>query len=147
MGDQAMSGELRLTLDHVSLSVVDLGRAKKFYAAVLAPLGLELVGEHSAEQSGAVAFAGFGVGRKGQLWLAERGRQSPQAHICFRAETRAEVCDFYNAGLDSGGADNGPPGVRENYHPAYYAAFILDPEGHNIEALCLEPEEVAWANG
>lgn len=135
-----MSDELRLALDHVSLSVADLGLAKAFYAALLAPLGLELIGEHSAEQSGTVAFAGFGIGRKGQLWLAENGPQTPKAHICFRAETRKAVRNFYNAGLVNGGADNGPPGVRENYHPSYYAAFVLDPEGHNIEALCLEPE-------
>ncbi|NOZ33217.1 MAG: VOC family protein [Alphaproteobacteria bacterium] len=135
-----MSDELRLALDHVSLSVADLGVAKEFYTALLIPVGLELVGEFSAEQSGSVAFAGFGIGRKGQLWLAESGQQTPQAHICFRARTRAEVREFYKVALANGGTDNGPPGIRENYHPSYYAAFVLDPEGHNIEALCLEPE-------
>jgi catechol 2,3-dioxygenase-like lactoylglutathione lyase family enzyme len=135
-----MTDELTLMLDHVTLSVTDLDRAKVFYGSALAPLGIEMVGEVTAEQSGSVAFAGFGIGRKGQLWLAEKGRQTPETHICFRAPTREGVRAFHAAGLSAGGTDNGPPGVREVYHPAYYAAFVTDPEGHNIEAVCFEPE-------
>lgn len=139
-----MTDELTLMLDHITLSVGDLGKAKAFYRAALAPLGMEMVGEVTAEQSGSVAFAGFGIGRKGQLWIAEKGRQTPETHICFRAKDRSDVRAFHAAGLAAGGSDNGPPGVREIYHPAYYAAFITDPEGHNIEAVCFEPEA---ANG
>ena len=135
-----MTDELRLTLDHISLNVADLALAKAFYAELLAPLGLELVGDVTAEQSGSVAFAGFGIGRKGTLWIAEGGRQTPPAHICFRALSRDAVRAFHAAGLAAGGMDNGAPGIRENYHPEYYAAFVIDPEGHNIEALTFEPE-------
>jgi len=134
--------ELGLTIDHVTLSVADLARAKSFYAAALGPLGLALVGEVSAEASGDVALAGFGVGRKGTLWLAARGKQTPATHVCFRARSRAAVRAFHQAGLAAGGVDNGPPGPRPQYHDAYYAAFVLDPDGNNVEALCLEPEAV-----
>ncbi len=135
-----MTEELRLAIDHISLSVADLAKAKAFYSALLSPLGLELVGEVTAEQSGTVAFAGYGIGRKGQLWIAEKGRQTPSTHICFRALSREAVRKFHAAGIAAGGTDNGPPGVHEVYHPEYYAAFILDPEGHNIEAVTFEPE-------
>ena len=132
--------ELELTIDHVTLSVADLGRAKAFYSAALGGLGLALIAEVSAEASGDVAFAGYGLGRKGTLWLAARGKQTPPTHVCFRAKTRAAVRNFYEAALTAGGADNGPPGPRPEYHDAYYAAFVLDPDGNNIEALCFEPE-------
>lgn len=136
-----MTTELKMLLDHVSLSVADLDRAKRFYAAILAELGMELVGEVTAAQSGSVAHAGFGIGRKGQLWLSGDGPQTPHAHICFRADSRKAVRGFHAAGLANGGSDNGAPGIREIYHPAYYAAFVTDPEGHNIEAVCFEPED------
>jgi len=136
-----MSDELKLAIDHMTLSVADLERAKAFYAAALGAVGLELVGEVSAEQSGDVAFAGFGRGRKGSVWLAERGRQSPTTHICFRADSRADVRAFHAAALAAGGADNGAPGIREIYHPEYFAAFVLDPEGHNIEAVTFAPDD------
>ena len=132
--------ELNLTIDHVSLSVEDLGRAKDFYSKTLAPVGLALVAEVSAEQSGSVAMLGFGVGRKGSFWVAERGRQTPNAHICFRAQSRAAVRAFHDAALRAGAQDYGQPGARPEYHPAYYAAFVLSPEGHNIEALCFDDE-------
>jgi catechol 2,3-dioxygenase-like lactoylglutathione lyase family enzyme len=132
--------ELDLTIDHITLSVADLGRAKGFYSAALGPLGIALIAEVSAEASGDVAFAGYGLGRKGTLWLAARGKQTPPTHVCFRAKTRAAVRNFYEAALTAGGVDNGPPGPRTEYHDAYYAAFVLDPDGNNIEALCLEPE-------
>jgi catechol 2,3-dioxygenase-like lactoylglutathione lyase family enzyme len=132
--------QLELRIDHVSLSVENLDDASSFYERALEPLGIGVVGRMTAEQSGSVAFAGFGVGKKGQLWLAESGRQSPASHICFRAKTRAQVRAFHEQALAAGGRDNGSPGIRELYHPAYYAAFVLDPEGHNIEAVCFEPE-------
>jgi catechol 2,3-dioxygenase-like lactoylglutathione lyase family enzyme len=101
---------------------------------------MEMVGEVTAAQSGSVAYAGFGIGRKGQLWIAADGPQTPSAHICFRAPFRQAVRDFHAAGLANGGTDNGAPGIREIYHPDYYAAFVRDPEGHNIEAVTFEPE-------
>ncbi len=138
-GPETARDELALSLDHISLSVADLRRATNFYTPLLAPLGLKLIAEVSAEQSGSVAYAGFGLGRKGTLWLAASGKQTPQAHVCFRARCREDVRAFHSAGLAAGGSDNGPPGIREIYHEAYYAAFVLDPEGHNIEAVCFEP--------
>lgn len=144
MGKELMrdpAQELELTIDHIGLSVADLAKAKTFYAAVLGEIGLEPVGDYGAGQIGSVAVLGFGVGRKGQFWLAQRGQQSPDSHVCFRAKSRAAVRAFHAAGLTNGGRDNGAPGIRENYHNAYYAAFVLDPEGHNIEAVCFEPEE------
>lgn len=132
--------ELQLTIDHVSLSVHDLPRAVAFYTVALAPLQIEVVGQVSAESSGSVAFAGFGRGRKGSFWLSEHGQQSPQAHICFRAACRADVRAFHRAALAAGATDNGPPATRPEYHDAYYAAFVLDAEGHNIEAVTFEPE-------
>ena len=132
--------ELKLTIDHVSLSVADLGRAKNFYSKALAPLGMEIVHEVGAEQSGSVGFVGFGIGRKGSFWVTHKGRQTPTTHICFRASTRASVRDFYAAALEAGAKDNGGPGVRPEYHKAYFAAFVLCPEGHNIEAVCFEEE-------
>jgi len=132
--------ELTSMIDHVSLSVEDLEGARDFYATALAPLGMQMVGEVTAEQSGSVGFVGFGVGRKGSFWLAHNGRQTPTTHICFRAPTRAAVRDFHAAALGAGARDNGGPGVRAEYHDAYYAAFVLGPEGHNIEAVCFEGE-------
>jgi catechol 2,3-dioxygenase-like lactoylglutathione lyase family enzyme len=132
--------ELNLMIDHVSLSVEDLERAKNFYSRALAPLGLEVVAEMTAEQSGSVALVAFGIGRKGSLWVAHNGRQTPTTHICFRAPTRAAVRAFHAAALGAGAKDNGGPGVRPEYHDAYYAAFVLSPEGHNIEAVCFEDE-------
>jgi catechol 2,3-dioxygenase-like lactoylglutathione lyase family enzyme len=132
--------ELNLTIDHVSLSVENLERAKAFYSKALSPLGLALVAEVSAEQTGSVSMLGFGVGRKSSFWVAERGRQTPNAHICFRAQSRAAVRAFHDAALRGGAQDHGGPGTRPKYHSAYYAAFVLSPEGHNIEALCFEDE-------
>ncbi len=127
--------ELRQALDHVSLSVADLPRAVAFYRAALAPLGLGVTMELGPEFTGTVASTGFGIGRKGNLWLAAFGAQTPKTHICFRARSRSEVRAFHEAALAAGGEDNGAPGVREIYHPEYYAAFVRDPEGHNIEAV------------
>jgi catechol 2,3-dioxygenase-like lactoylglutathione lyase family enzyme len=101
---------------------------------------MQIVGEVTAEQSGSVGFVGFGIGRKGSFWVAHNGRQTPTAHICFRAPNRAAVRDFHAAALGAGAKDNGGPGVRHEYHDAYYAAFVLSPEGHNIEAVCFQDE-------
>ena len=127
-------------IDHISLNVSDYDRAKDFYARALAPLGISLVMEVTAEMTGTIPSAGFGVEGKPFLWLSPKGRQTPPQHIAFGAENRAQVDAFYKAALDAGAQDNGAPGIREYYHPNYYGAFVLDPDGHNIEAVCHAPE-------
>lgn len=135
-----MADELALTIDHVTLSVADITKAKAFYEAALAPAGLELVAELTPDVTGGAHFVAMGKGRKGNLWLAATGQQTPATHICFRVETRTAVRQFHEAALAAGGKDNGAPGIREMYHPEYYAAFVIDPEGHNIECVTFDLE-------
>ena len=132
-------------LDHIGLPVSDFPRARAFYAAALAPLGLSLVMEVSAEETGAAAHAGYGQAGKPFFWIASGGSTDPKpasesrVHVAFAAESRAQVDAFHAAALAAGGRDNGGPGLRPHYHPHYYGAFILDPDGHNIEAVCHHP--------
>lgn len=130
----------RHVLDHITLSVSDFARAKAFYAAALKPLGIAPVMEFSADDTGSVDLVGFGCEGKPFFWLAAKGRQTPDQHIAFGAATRAEVDAFHKAALAAGGKDHGAPGLRPHYHANYYGAFVLDPDGHNIEAVCHEPE-------
>ncbi len=114
-------------LDHVKISARDLSASKAFYEQALMPLDYTLV----------VAFetaAGFGVGGKPDFWI-HGGDPGDSVHIAFRANNRAAVDGFYAAAVAAGGQDNGGPGLRP-YHPSYYGAFVLDPDGHNIEAVC-----------
>jgi catechol 2,3-dioxygenase-like lactoylglutathione lyase family enzyme len=121
-------------LDHVRFAVRDYGRSKAFYEQALAPLGLAILMEPSGE------VAGFGKGEKPFFWIEGSGRPvQGTLHIAFGAEDRETVDAFHAAALDAGGTDNGSPGVREIYHPSYYGAFVLDPDGHNIEAVCHTP--------
>src|SRR5262249_33255508 len=109
-----------------------------FYLAALAPLGYQPIKElpsHLAPD-GAV---GLGVPPKPDFWIAGGRPQSPPLHVAFRAASRAAVDSFYKAALAAGGRDNGPPGIRAHYHPNYYGAFVLDPDGHNVEAVCHDP--------
>jgi catechol 2,3-dioxygenase-like lactoylglutathione lyase family enzyme len=122
-----------LMIDHIGLSVADYERSKAFYRAALAPLGYVLVMEASDA-------AGFGAGGKPDFWLGQGERTTPPVHAAFRASNRATVRAFYEAAIAAGAQDNGPPGIRAEYHPNYYGAFVLDPDGHNIEAVCHEPE-------
>ncbi|MGH2941028.1 MAG: VOC family protein [Solirubrobacterales bacterium] len=115
--------------DHIGIDVSDYGRSKAFYEAALAPLGVTLQMEPGE------TMAGFGQDRPA-FWVMERTPPPGGAHIAFAAEDRATVDAFHAAGLAAGGADNGAPGVREAYHPNYYAAFVTDPDGNNIEAVC-----------
>jgi catechol 2,3-dioxygenase-like lactoylglutathione lyase family enzyme len=119
---------LAMTLDHVSLHVSDLAQSKAFYIAALAPLGISVLMEGGDA-------AGFGKGHKPQFWLNPGARSGP-VHVAFVAADRAQVREFYAAALAAGGTDNGPPGLRPNYHPNYYGAFVLDPDGNNAEAVC-----------
>jgi catechol 2,3-dioxygenase-like lactoylglutathione lyase family enzyme len=123
-------------IDHIGISVSDYQRSKAFYAAALEPLGYELIMEVTAAGS----HAGFGVAGKPDFWIGAGERTAPKVHVAFRAKDRATVRAFHRAALAAGAADNGPPGLREIYHPTYYGAFVLDPDGHNIEAVCHEPE-------
>lgn len=116
-------------LDHVSLSVSDATRSQAFYTKALASLGYKLVSEFEG---------GFGVGQDGgsTIWAAQGPAQQPIAHLAFHAKDWKAVDAFYKAALAAGGKDNGKPGLRENYSPTYYAAFVLDPDGNNVEAVC-----------
>jgi catechol 2,3-dioxygenase-like lactoylglutathione lyase family enzyme len=126
-------------LDHVGFAVSDFSRAKAFYEAALRPLGLSLVVEVTAEETGADAHAGFGAAGKPFFWIGTGDRPKGGTHVAFAAATRAEVDAFFRAALEAGGRDNGPPGPRPHYHPNYYAAFVLDPDGDNVEAVCHTP--------
>jgi catechol 2,3-dioxygenase-like lactoylglutathione lyase family enzyme len=125
-------------IDHVGFSVSDYARARSFYEKALAPLGYGLIMEVTAEQTGQPA-AGFGSGGKPDLWIGGEGMLQPPVHIAIVAKDRQTVDAFYRAALAAGGKDNGAPGLRPHYHPNYYAAFALDPDGHNIEAVCHLP--------
>jgi catechol 2,3-dioxygenase-like lactoylglutathione lyase family enzyme len=118
-------------IDHIGVQVTDLEASVAFYTRALAPLGYVLVMRW--EQT-----AGFGVAGKPDFWIGA-GKPTDKLHIAFRAAGRADVRAFYDAAIAAGGTDNGAPGVRAVYHPSYYGAFVHDPDGHNIEAVCHEP--------
>jgi catechol 2,3-dioxygenase-like lactoylglutathione lyase family enzyme len=134
-------------IDHVSLIVRDIEASQAFYDAAFAPLGVEVVYRVSAEESGSVAYMGYGPAADGRdvqagkpsFWISGGGEIVGPMHIAFVARTRAAVDAFHAAALAAGGTDNGPPGVRPHYHPNYYGAFVLDPDGRNIEAVCHAP--------
>ncbi len=125
-------------IDHTGLTVSNFARSKAFYAKALAPLGYTVMMEFAAGQIAEVETAGLGT-EKPDFWIARGAPNLPRLHIAFAAGSRAEVDAFYRAALSAGGRDNGPPGVRAHYHPDYYGAFVLDPDGHNIEAVCHIP--------
>jgi catechol 2,3-dioxygenase-like lactoylglutathione lyase family enzyme len=125
-------------IDHVGFSVSDYARAKAFYERALAPLGYTLVMEVTAQETGQPA-ADFGSGGKPDLWIGGEGKLEKPVHVAMAANDRPSVDAFYHAAISAGGKDNGPPGLRAHYHPNYYGAFVLDPDGHNIEAVCHTP--------
>jgi catechol 2,3-dioxygenase-like lactoylglutathione lyase family enzyme len=122
-------------IDHVGIPVSDYARAKAFYEKALAPLGYDVLMEVRQEQHDALA-AGFGRDGNADFWIGGEGGLAMSVHIAFLAADRAAVDAFHRAALAAGGRDNGPPGLRPQYHANYYAAFVLDPDGHNIEAVC-----------
>lgn len=128
-------------IDHLGMPVSDLAQSTDFYLKALAPLGISIIMQVSAEQTGEGAAVGFGTKGKPFFWIGEGfhavGKQ--HIHVAFAAQNRAEVDAFYRAAILAGGKDNGPPGLRPHYHANYYGAFVLDPDGNNIEAVCHAP--------
>lgn len=126
-------------LDHVGFAVTDIETSRAFYQAALAPLGLTLLSTVTPEMTGDGSTAlGFGKDRP-FFWFGDGKKVGEGIHFAFAAATRAEVEAFYDAAIAAGGRDNGGPGIREIYHPNYYAAFVYDPDGANIEAVCHAP--------
>ncbi len=124
-------------LDHMTFRVRNLAATRAFYEQTLAPLGYTL--GHEGEHDG-VRIAGFVQDGKFDTWFVEdRDNPSGPSHICWRAATRNAVDAFYDAAMTRGGRDNGAPGLRPQYHAHYYGAFVLDPDGNNVEAVCHDP--------
>lgn len=121
--------------DHVGITVSDLARATRFYDVALAPLGIRELMRIPDAVTRRGDVLGYG-GARPEFWLSQGPRTVPHVHLAFVAASRAAVDAFHAAALAAGGADNGPPGIRAHYHPDYYGAFVLDPDGHNIEACC-----------
>lgn len=117
-------------LDHVGLTVSDFARSKGFFERTLAPLGYKFLMEYPGA-------AGFGSERP-DFWIGQSGKLA-STHIAFTAADRTIVDNFYSAAMAAGGRDNGKPGIRREYHPTYYGAFVLGPDGNNIEAVCHKP--------
>ena len=123
-----------MIIDHIGFEISDYEKSKAFYIACLAPLGITQVMEFEG------VAAGFGKEGKPEFWFGPHSEPHKPMHIAFTAESREQVDQFYQAALAAGAADNGGPGIREEYHPNYYGAFVLDPDGHNIEAVCHQIE-------
>jgi catechol 2,3-dioxygenase-like lactoylglutathione lyase family enzyme len=117
-------------LDHVTIGVTDAERSKQFYDRALRPLGIARL---YAEGESA---AGYGVRPKAFFWIGLKDNPQTGAHVAFTVPDRATVDRFHEEAIAAGGQDNGPPGIRPHYHANYYGAFVLDPDGHNIEAVC-----------
>lgn len=117
-------------IDHVTIGVVALARSIAFYDRALRPLGIERLASDGAK------FVGYGQDNPAFFWIGERDEMVSDVHVAFAAPDRAAVDAFYAAAIAAGGHDNGPPGLRPRYHSDYYGAFVLDPNGHNIEAVC-----------
>jgi catechol 2,3-dioxygenase-like lactoylglutathione lyase family enzyme len=126
-------------LDHVGIAVSDFAASKAFYVRVLAPLGIGLIMEVPPEVTGnGTSAAGFGTQGKPYFWIGD-GEGAGRTHVAFAVPRRELVDAFHQHALAAGGRDNGAPGLRPHYHPDYYGAFVLDPDGHNVEAVCHLP--------
>jgi catechol 2,3-dioxygenase-like lactoylglutathione lyase family enzyme len=129
-------------IDHLTIVVSDYERSKAFYLAALAPLGYATVMELSREQIPMLPVErtiGIGIGGKPELWLRPSSDPVTPVHVALRADDRATVDAFYRAAMAAEAKDNGAPGPRPHYHASYYGAFVLDPDGHNVEAVCHSP--------
>ncbi len=127
-------------IDHITFGVADFARSAAFYDRALAPLGIRRLFDVPMEHSGGVPVTGYGDQRP-WFWIAGEDAARGKLHVALSAETRAAVDAFYREALAAGGRDNGAPGLRPYYHPDYYGAFVLDPDGHNLEAVCRAPAE------
>jgi catechol 2,3-dioxygenase-like lactoylglutathione lyase family enzyme len=125
-------------IDHIGLAVTDIARSRAFYEAALKPLGYRFIHDATNEVGGTAVM--FGVGDEVDFVIADNERPGEGNHIAFRATTRAEVEAFHAAALAAGGRDNGGPGLRPRYGATYYAAFVFDPDGFNVEAVCHRAE-------
>lgn len=125
-------------LDHVGILVADWNKAKAFYDAAFAPLGITLLNLEPEQFTGGVKVGGYGR-TKPDYWLTQSTETGPGRHYAFSANSRAEVDAFHAAAVAAGGKDNGAPGPRPHYHENYYGAFVIDPDGNNIEAVCHAP--------
>jgi catechol 2,3-dioxygenase-like lactoylglutathione lyase family enzyme len=119
-------------IDHLGIRVADLDRSLAFYTKALAPLGYTMLMKWQT-------FAGFGVAPKPDFWIDGSAPPKDMVHVAFRASGRQIVREFYEAAIAAGGKANGPPGPRPHYHEHYYGAFVIDLDGHNVEAVCHEP--------
>lgn len=124
-------------LDHIGIAVSSIARSRAFYDQALKPIGISMLWEIGPDrtESGGTAL-GYGSGGKPYFWIGDNERVGEGTHVAFATRTRAEVDAFYEAALAAGGRDNGAPGLRPHYHPDYYGAFVLDPDGINVEAVC-----------
>lgn len=125
-------------IDHTGVLVSDFEKSKRFYRTALEAIGYALLLEFPAAVTGHTDVAGYGAEGKADFWISKGTPNNPPVHVTFRVASRALVEAFHRAALAAGGRDNGPPGLRPHYHPNYYSAFVLDPDGHNIEAVCHE---------
>jgi catechol 2,3-dioxygenase-like lactoylglutathione lyase family enzyme len=122
-------------IDHITFGVSDFARSTAFYDAAFAPLGVKRLFDVPTEHTGGALCTGYGDARP-WFWLVEQDATRGKLHVALEAKTQADVDAFHAAGLAAGGTDNGAPGLRPWYDPNYYGAFVLDPDGHNIEAVC-----------
>lgn len=127
-------------LDHIGATVSDLARSRAFYDTALAPLGIALIMEVTPEQGGGHGHLGYGSEGRPYFWVGAGGPTTARLHVAFSAPSRGVVEAFHQVAIAAGGVDNGAPGLRPHYHPNYYGAFVLDPDGLNIEAVCHLPE-------
>ena len=127
-------------IDHMAFQVSDLKRSQEFYDKALAPLGYKRLMEAPEKNAQGAWFLGWGDSLDTDIWIGESQRTEPRLHIAFRADNHQQVDEFYEAALAAGGKDNGKPGLRPHYHEHYYGAYVLDPDGHNVEAVCHTPQ-------
>jgi len=123
-------------IDHTGIIVSDYKKSLTFYQMALKPIGYSLLIEVPTIHTGGTGVAGLGEAPQADFWLTEGTPNKPHVHVAFRVDSKEKVDAFYAAALAAGGKDNGKPGPRPHYHENYYGAFILDPDGHNIEAVC-----------
>ena len=125
-------------IDHTGVIVSDYEKSKIFYKSALSAISYEMLLEVPPSANGSTYVAGFGEAPKPDFYVIHGTPNNPPVHVAFRVASRVIVDAFYKAAIDAGGKDNGAPGIRAHYHPNYYGAYVLDPDGHNIEAVCHE---------